>query len=324
MSGHLLLVLVVLLGTALALAVVVGLVAASRTAGEPPGTVDVARAPAAYRHARRHAGVVAVVAWAALLVVALTGPVLAAHGRWQGVLLGSIPAAAGLAFLLVGAVGERTWPRPDGTVRRAPLRPRRVADVAPPALRRLTWAWTGGLALATLAFGATAGPDGRSVALTYAAGHSAAAGPYPGWTYGVPLTLAALLVLGAGEGVLRLVTARPVVAATTQDDDARLRRASARRLLAGTQLVLGGTLAGVLGAGGAALRSVGRAHEYAADGVAYSLGAPWVVAAGTAALVAGLAVGVTALVVAARALHRAARDAGAPVVPVPVPVPRLP
>ncbi|WP_168800593.1 hypothetical protein [Cellulomonas telluris] len=316
MSHYLLLVLVALLGLGLGLTVAVRLAAAAPAPGGPPGAVDVEHAPAAYRHARRHGGVVAALAWGALLVVTLAAPALASPGRWQGLLLGCVPAAAGLAFLLVAAIGERTWPRPAGTLRRAPLRPRHVRDVAPPALRRLTWGWVGGLVVAVLVFGLTAAPDARSVAVTYAPGHVGGAGPYPGWVYGVPLAAAALVVLAAGEGVLRLVAARPVVAATTEDDDARLRRASARRVLAGTQLVLGGTLAGVLAVGGATLRIAGRAHEYGIDGERYALSLPGAVAAGTAAAVAGLLVGFASLVVAALALHRAARDAGAPVVPV--------
>ncbi|MFC8190941.1 hypothetical protein ACFUMH_04680 [Cellulomonas sp. NPDC057328] len=317
MSHYAVLVLVALLGVGLALTVAVRSGAATPAPDGPPGAVDVDHAPAAYRRARRHAGVVAALAWGALLAVVLLtpAPVLAAPGRWQGLLLGCVPVTAGLAFLLVAAIGERTWPRPAGARRRAPLRPRHVRDVAPPALRRLAWAWAGGLVVATLAFGLTAAPDARSVAVTYAPGHSGGGGPYPGWAYGVPLTAAALVVLLAGEGVLRLVAARPVVAATTEDDDVRLRRASARRVLAGTQLVLGSTLAGVLAVGGATLRLVGRAHEYAVDGASYALGAPWVVAVGTVAAVAGMLVGLASLVVAARALRRAARDAGAPVVP---------
>ncbi|QGQ19792.1 hypothetical protein GC089_11905 [Cellulomonas sp. JZ18] len=252
-----------------------------------------------------------------MLLVTLAAPALAAPGPRQGLLLGAVPAAAGLAFLLVAAVGERTWPRPDGAIRRAPLRPRRVRDVAPRALRRLTWGWTGGLALATLVLGLTAAPDGRSVALRLSPDATSGAGPYPGWAYGLPLTAAALVVLAAAEGVLRLVTARPVVAATTDEDDARLRRASAGRALAGTQLVLGGTLAGVLGVAGGTLRVVATPWPSVVDGVETWHGAPAVVAAGTAVLVAGAAVGVVALVVAAIALHRAARDAAAPVVPLP-------
>ena len=43
------------------------------------------------------------------------------RGLTAGLSMGLLPAAGGAAFLAVHAVGERTWPRPTGAVRRAPL-----------------------------------------------------------------------------------------------------------------------------------------------------------------------------------------------------------
>ena len=43
---------------------------------------------------------------------------------------GVIPFAAGIAFLGVHAIGERTWPRPTGSIRRAALVARSARDVA--------------------------------------------------------------------------------------------------------------------------------------------------------------------------------------------------
>src|SRR5665647_2441017 len=105
------------------------------------------------------------------------------------------PAVIGLAYLVVHAIGERTWPRPTGAVRRAALVPR--GDAAPRWLRRITWAWAGALVAAT-------------------------------------------------EGVLWLVARRPAVIDADPGYDAASRRLSAHRVLRGTQLLLAGSLAGVL------------------------------------------------------------------------------
>ena len=71
----------------------------------------------------------------------------------------------GLLFLAVHAVGELTWPRPSGMVRRAALEPRRRRDVVPTLMHRVTWGWFGALVLALVAFGATA-TEGRKVTAT--------------------------------------------------------------------------------------------------------------------------------------------------------------
>lgn len=213
--------------------------------------------------ARKHAIAVNAVAW---LLPFLIGPVLLTPvavvalrvgldgAAWNAALVGLYPAAIGLGFLAVHAVGERTWPRPTGTVRRAALVPRSVRDVVPTWLHRLTWTWGGALVLVLLVTGLTA-DEGH---LLRRAGDtvSQAASPYPGWRYGLPLLVAAALVVAATEGVLRLVARRPAVVDADPTYDAASRRLSSHRVLRGTQLVLALCLAGVLVVSGSALIGV--------------------------------------------------------------------
>ena len=154
------------------------------------------------------------------------------------------PAAIGLAYLVVHAIGERTWPRPTGAVRRAALVPR--GDAAPRWLRRITWAWAGALVATLVVTGLTA-TDER----TFSRPDPADLGnllviPYAGWSYGVPLIVVTALLVAATEGVLWLVARRPAVIDADPGYDAASRRLSAHRVLRGTQLLLAGSLAGVL------------------------------------------------------------------------------
>jgi hypothetical protein len=211
------------------------------------------------RAARRHATTVSV---AAATAAALVGAVLvqavttAVGGLAEGVLVGLSPALVGLAFLGAHAVGERTWPRQRTAVRAATLRPRTVADVAPRGLRRLTWALGALVLVLTAVGGLTAGADGRSV--TRVLGDvTSTAGPYPGWFYGVWLAAGAVLLVAGAEGVLRLVARRPAVPRVEPGWDVALRRASAHRVLRGTQLALGLTAAGTLAYGANAAARAG-------------------------------------------------------------------
>lgn len=197
--------------------------------------------------ARRHSAVVNTMALAFLFVGAVLGFILAnqlGSSVSAGVRLGLIPAAAGLGFAGVQAVGELTWPRPIGTLRRAPLTRRTAADVAPAYVRRVTWSWAALTTVALVACG-LASDDGRDLTRHFAEG-TVSAGPFPGWFYGVPLLVAAAVVLLAAEGVLRLIAHRPAVMDAAPEWDLGLRRVSAHRLLRGAQLVLGGTASGVL------------------------------------------------------------------------------
>jgi small-conductance mechanosensitive channel len=234
MSGMLPLLLVLLL--------VGGVVVALRPVRTPARVTASEAWLAAERHARR----VTLGAWAMLLLV----PWLLAEGldlpAPMGTDLAVGPAVGGIAFLVVHLGGELTWPRPDGPVRRAPLARRGVRDVAPRALSRLTATWAALLTVLLVVCGATAGADGRSLTVWHGDRMSSTSGPFPGWYYGRLVLPAAAVVVALCLVVLALVARRAAVADTTPDDDLALRRTSARRVLAGVQLVLAWTLSGCL------------------------------------------------------------------------------
>lgn len=284
MSLWLLVVVVPVLLVAALVVVVVVVLLAGRTSAPDPSQAAAA--------ARRHAGAVSAVAWLGLVLALLIGPTLAGsvRGLTQGVLLGLVPAVAGVLFVGVHAIGELTWPRPTGTVRRAVLERRGPADVAPPALRRLLWGWTA-LVAVVAALGAAVATDGRQISRTVEQG-AITSSPFPGWFYGLPLLLACLAVLVAAEAVLRVVASRPAVVDAQPRWDAALRRLSAHRVLRGAQLVVGLTAAGLLLTAGMTLQNVGGA--FVDDGDGSTLHA----VSGQVAVVLAIAVGLTAVVVA--------------------------
>lgn len=258
--------------------------------------------------ARRHAAGVNLAAWCTLAVVPPIAAFVAiplfraTSGRalYPGVLTGLWPGLFGLLFLAVHAVGELTWPRPTGAVRRAALIPRRLSDVVPTWLRRTTWGWAGALTVALVAMGFTAA-EGHQFSAVDANGLVTTASPYPGWTYGVPLLVAAALVVAATEGVLRLIARRPAVVDADPAYDAASRLLSAHRVLRGAQLVLALTLAGVLVFGGVAIHHT---QELL----------------GTSLWAAGLAVGLAGVVVALTPARPAVQSAsGLPPVGFPPP-----
>ena len=244
--------------------------------------------------ARRHGVLVTCAAWVlpptvglglllplATIVLRLGG--IDAPATWNAVLAGLYPALFGLGYLAVHAVGERTWPRPAGPVRRAALVHRRVADVAPTWVRRTLHALTAAAVAVLVACGATGAPDGRSITVERYVGDAfttRSASPYPGWDFAVPLLVAVVLVALAAEGVLRLVARRPAIVDADPAYDAASRRLSSQRALRGAVLVVGCSLAGVLVVAGIALQGV----ELRALGVA--------------AAVLGVVVGIGSLVVA--------------------------
>ncbi|WP_028045087.1 hypothetical protein [Cellulomonas sp. URHE0023] len=209
---------------------------------------------AAEQHGRR----VMTVAWAVLLLVpvlVIVGPFT--HGWSQGgVLLGTLPGVAGIAFLLVSGFGELTWPRPVGALRRAPLVRRRLRDLLPRALSILTAVWVGLLAALLLTCGAAGGQDGRSLSYSRTAGTLNRSSPFPGWYYGLPIASTLLVLLLLTGVVLVLVVRRPAVSDTSDEVDLALRRTSLRRVLAGVQLVVAWTLAGCLYIASNAVRGV--------------------------------------------------------------------
>lgn len=256
----------------------------------------------AWLTATRHARRVTAVAWSVLVGTQLL-VLIVATTLVRGSGLGLVPAASGLAFVAVLAVGELTWPRPTGVVRRAPLAPRGARDIAPRGLVRLTAAWSLSLGALLVICGAAADDDGRSLTWRLSDVATSGAGPFPGWFYGVPLGLAALVVLAGCGGVLLLIARRPAVSDTAASDDAALRRLSARRLLGGVQLVLAWTLGGCLFFAADSLR---RTQGGVFDGV--TLGNPVLVAVATLGMCAALAVVIVSAVVAWRSTGAPRRD----------------
>ena len=297
MSVTVVAVLVAIVGVVAMLAVLAAVLAASLGTRRPaPAPSEAAEA------ARRHGVTVNAVAWVLALLaspVAIGGVALpvvlrtGGTGLYGGIVAGLYPAALGLLFLAVHAVGERTWPRPTGTVRRAVLSPRQ--DVAPRWLLLATWSWAGALAITLTVTGLT-GTDGRTLERITGPSASAGAGPYPGWFYGLPLLVAAALLVVATHGVLRLVARRPAVVDADPAYDAASRRLSGHRVLRGVQLVLALTLSGVLFFAGNAIRGVDL----------LALGAVITVAAAVVALAGAVLAGVPAQA----AVPQAARPVG--------------
>lgn len=274
----------------LVLVLLVGVAAVLR----PVRTVGPVSRSQAFDAAERHARRVTLVAWALLVPV----PVLVTnavtpqlHGTATGAYLGVVPAVAGGTFLLVQLVGELTWPRPDGPVRRAPLVHRSARDVLPCVLTALTATWTLLLGALLVTAALTAGADGRSLTAAHADGTTSTASPFPGWYYGRVIVTATAAVLLLCLAVLALVVRRAAVADTDPADDQALRRTSARRLLAGVQLVIAWTLAGCLFFATITVRNAGPAWTATLGSGASSV----LLAAG---MLGALAIAVAAVVVA--------------------------
>lgn len=217
--------------------------------------------------ARRHENVTAALGLAGGIVVAVLAVVGAGNGARlvpgaPGLVAALGPACGALVHLVVHAVGESTWPRPAGTVRSAALRRRTVRGVTGARLTLLLV--TSALsAVALVLFMLTADGSGRAVPRLVTPEEAAAgvtggaSGPYPGAPYAVPLLLGLVLVLAGTAWVLNLVARRPAVTGTLAEDDLRLRRTSARRVLGGVQLFVGGGTAAVVLVAAAALGNAG-------------------------------------------------------------------
>lgn len=225
--------------------------AGRRTPPAPSGAAEAAR---------RHGGIVHGIAWGA--AVLLPGFVVGAAGAavvrtsgsgdtYVSVVAAAYAAAPALTFLGVHALGERTWPRPTGPVRRAALIPRGLT--APTWLLRVTVGWTVALAITLVVCGLTA-DDGRRLTLG-----SSSASPYPGWRYGVPVALAIACAAAATWAVLRMIVRRPAVLDADPAYDAASRLLAAHRVLRGVQLFLALDLAAVLAFAATSSASVGLA-----------------------------------------------------------------
>ncbi|MCK6209835.1 hypothetical protein KZX45_04690 [Georgenia sp. EYE_87] len=243
--------------------------------------------------ARRHEDVATALGLAGGLAVAAALVALAGNGARlvpgpPGLAAALGPTAGALVHLVMHAVGERTWPRPVGAVRTAALRRRTVREIAGRRLS-LVLATSALFAVALVLFMLTADETGRAVPLLITSEAASAgivggaSGPYPGAPYALPMLLGLALVLAGTAWVLHLVARRPAVTGTLPEDDLGLRRTSARRVLGGVQLFVGGGAAAVLLVAGLALRN-----------------AEWSLAAWFAVPL-GLLVGVVSLVAAAQA-----------------------
>lgn len=203
--------------------------------------------------ARSHAQRVHIAAWCALFVAAVAMATVSATARGldAGRITGLVLAAGGLAFLIVSAFGEITWPRPSGSVRTATLIPRTLRDVTPrPAV--ILFAVVSALVVTALVVGGlTALPDGRSFGrtevMTDGLERTWASSPYPGWFYAVPLLLATGAILLTALLCLVLIARRPAISDASPAWDLSLRRLSAQRVLRGATFALGATAAPVYG-----------------------------------------------------------------------------
>ncbi|WP_203336465.1 hypothetical protein [Nocardioides limicola] len=214
--------------------------------------------------------------------------------RTPGLMMTLGPFLVAVVFLGVRAVGELTWPRPAGAVRTARLRRRTVRTLGG---RRLRWLGATSLLLvgAVVVFGATAGPTGRAFETSgqldpgtpggVVGSYTSAAGPYPGWPYGVPLLVGLLLALLGTAATLALVARRTPLPGVPPAHDEAVRTTSAARILGGVQLCVGGACGLVLLVAGGAILRVER------DGAA-------LVVAGGGSVLAGLVVGIASVAAA--------------------------
>jgi hypothetical protein len=195
-----------------------------------------------------------------------------------------VPITFGVVHTLALAVGELTWPRPEGEVRRARLVHRGLLDAAPRWLVRLA-AVAAALATVTLVGGALlADPDGRSFTHgnPFVDGLSTAS-PFPGSFYGLAAGIGLLVLSLAAAVALWIVANRPAVATDDEGIETALRRASAHRVLrvaVGVPLFVSG---GLLFIAGRAFHSV--ATSGAASGLLDVAGAATSLIGGAAMLV---------------------------------------
>ncbi len=192
----------------------------------------------------------------------------------------------GVGHTLVLALGELTWPRPAGALRRVRLRRREVRDVVPRRLllaTRTAWASTAVLLAVAMVL---ADASGRALTATSTVDGivtTSTASPFPGAFYAVPV-LGCLAVLAlAVEATLRLVVNRPTVVDADEATDLVLRRASSHR-------VLRGGLAATLLTAGPLLVVASSAVRVLGDGTSQPPAAVAVLVLGVVVALAGLAV----------------------------------
>jgi hypothetical protein len=253
--------------------------------------------------ARRHGVTTSVVA----VLLQLLGLGLTVRGLGNAPMSAVLPLTGSALALLALLVGELTWPRPRGTTRTAVIHDRSVRS-----LRRGGWARTTAAAATLLALTLLAGgwlgsssSSDASIAVSETLSDGTlterAAGPFPGWAYGVPQLIVLAVVGSLLVLVLRAVTHRATVVTADLDTDRLLRRASAARAFRTASFGILVTAGADLFFGGAAAHNV---HHGAAG------------ALGIGAMLLGLGCGVAAVVVVlvpAPRLRRTAAEAPAPV-----------
>lgn len=222
MGGRILLALVLPLGL---LALVVGIVrlvtasALDREAGQ----------------VRLRATWVTALCFVAVLIAVFLSPVPAQ----EDVRLATLPAVAGLVGVVVAGFSEGLWRARPGPAREASLRIRGGSGIEPDrGLWRRYLLGLGVSAALVVVGGVTAAADGASVVRTWTTG-AASNGPYPGWTYGVPIAVALVLLAAATWWALRQVDARPVLDVDQPALDRALRTGSRVRVL---RFAAGGTV----------------------------------------------------------------------------------
>jgi hypothetical protein len=253
--------------------------------------------------ARRHGVTTSVVA----VLLQLLGLGLTLVGLGDATRTAVLPLVGSALALLALQVGELTWPRPRGTTRTAVIRDRSMGS-----LLRGGWARTATAAASLLVVALVVGgwlgnnsSSDASIAVTETLSDGSlverAAGPFPGWAYGVPQ----LVVLGIVGAllllVLRAATHRATVVTADLETDHLLRRASAARAFRTATF-------GILVTAGADLFFGGSAAHHVHDGTAGA------VALGAMLLGVGCAVAALVVVlVPAPRLPRTAPEAAAPV-----------
>ena len=226
-----------------------------------------------------------------------------------GFLLGVLPLLGAIGAQVVLLVGERTWPRPQGTTRTARVHPRSIG-----IFLRGGWAGlTAGAVTALAIVIATGrylgrGDDGHSLStVDHAADGSTMgrmAGPFPGWDYGLPQTAALLVLVALLALVLRAVTGRPAVVTADAATDLLLRRASAARTYRVTSFAVLLTVAGDLFFAGTSMQRIYTGGGDLAGKLAVLV-----------ALAAGLGALVVLLVPAPRLPREVATPSGVPIAP---------
>jgi hypothetical protein len=219
--------------------------------------------------ARRHGVTTSVVA----VLLQVLGLGLTFVGLGDSALTAVLPLAGSALALGALLLGELTWPRPRGTTRTAVIRDRSVGS-----LLRGGWATTAGVAVTllvlTLLVGGWLGNSSSSdasIAVTETLSDGTlverAAGPFPGWAYGVPQLVVIAVVIGLLVLVLRAATVRATVVTADLETDQLLRRASAARVYrtaafgilvtAGADLFFGGAAAHNIHQGAARVVALG-------------------------------------------------------------------